>query len=407
MKNLKGYAQISQLLTLDGVAKKDGRRPLKEDLGIINNAAVVFSEDEIVWVGSSDDIPSDFINIKWKSLKGMTVTPEIVDSHTHLVFGGNRSHEYSMRLNGATYAEIANSGGGILSTMKMTNAATGDELYQSAYLRIKQLQSYGVGTIEIKSGYGLNIDKEVECSLIIDRLKKAFAPEVQIFNTFMAAHAIPKEFASGREYIDAVVIPALEKVSSSISLDAVDIFHEEGYFSTEDVRYLFDHCQQLGLKLKSHADEFKDNKGAILACDYECLSTDHLLCTQEDGIAALAKSQTVATLLPGTGFFLGKPQSDARTMIDSGVKVALASDYNPGSCHCDNLILIASMAAPSLRLTQAEVWTAITHNAAAALGLNKQGAIIKGMKPRFSFFNITSIDEITYNWGRNFAVSKV
>ena len=404
MNKLIGYAQISQLATLKGVAEKDGRKPLKEDLSIIENGAVVFNEDQILWVGSSDDIPTKYMDIKWESLKGKTLTPELVDSHTHLVFGGNRSQEYSMRLNGATYADIAKAGGGILSTMKMTNEATEEELYSSASERIKQLRSYGVGTIEIKSGYGLNIEREVLCSKIIDRLKKDFYPQVQIFNTFMAAHAIPKEFASGRDYIDAVVLPALNEVVKTVEIDAVDIFHEEGYFSTDDVCYLFDYCKTLGLKLKTHADEFKDNQGAALAAKYECLSTDHLLCSSKEGIEALAQSKTVATILPGTGFFLGKPQSDARSMIDTGAKVAIASDYNPGSCHCDNLLLIASIAAPNLGLTQAELWSGITFNAAAALGLYDQGAITVGNKPRFSIFNVPSLDEITYNWGKNYAL---
>lgn len=405
MTDIKGLAQISQLLTLEGVAKKDGRHPLNEDLSIIDNGAVVYNQNEIIWVGSSDDIPTEYINIDWTTLKGHTLTPELIDSHTHLLFGGNRASEYSMRLNGATYAEIAAAGGGILSTMAMTNAATEEMLYTSARKRIEQLYSYGIGTIEIKSGYGLNVDKEVQCSLIIDRLKRDFAPRVQIFNTFMAAHAIPKEYKDGKQYIDQVVLPALKRILSQIKIDAVDVFHEEGYFSTNDVKHLFDFCKEKGLALKTHADEFKDNKGAALACSYNCLSTDHLLCTSKDGIKTLASSDTVATLLPGTGFFLGKPQSNARLMIDSGVKLSLASDYNPGSCHCDNLILIASLAAPTLRLSQSELWSAITFNAASALGLKDQGAIIPGMKPRFSLFKVSSVDEITYNWGKNFAVS--
>lgn len=403
MKEIKGYTQISQVLTLKGARQKDGRRPLKEDLSLIENGAVIYNEDNILWVGNSNDIPSEYGDINWTNLKGHTLTPELVDSHTHLLFGGNRAFEYSMRLNGASYDEIAEAGGGILSTMSMTNSATEEELYTNARNRILQLHSYGIGTIEIKSGYGLNIDKEVQCSIIIDRLKQEFAPTIQIFNTFMAAHAIPKEYQNGRDYIDQVVIPVLDRLLTQIQLDAVDIFHEEGYFSTDDVKYLFDYCKLKSLPLKTHADEFKDNDGAALAVSYNCLSTDHLLCTSSKGITALANSKTVATILPGTGFFLGKSQSNARLMIDSGAKLSLASDYNPGSCHCDNVLLIASLAAPTLKLTQAELWCAITLNAASALGLNNQGAIVAGMKPRFSLFKVPNIDEITYNWGKNFS----
>ena len=401
MSQVQGFAQISELVTLSGVREKDGRKPLPEDIGIIKNGAIVFNDDEILWVGSSDDLPTKYQTIKWTSLKGKTLTPEIVASHTHLIFGGDRSKEYSMRLNGASYAEIANAGGGIISTTTQTNEATRKELYSLTKERILRLNSYGIGTIEIKSGYGLNIEKEVECSEVIAELKEELAPKIQIFNTFMAAHAIPKSFTSAKDYIDTVVLPALEKVHDKI--DAIDIFHEEGYFSTEDVKHLFDSAKKYNIPFKTHADEFQDNGGAKLASEYECLSTDHLLCTGIEGIKALANAKTVATILPGTGFFLGKPQSNARGLIDAGAKLSLASDYNPGSCHCDNLLLIAAISAPTLKLTQVELWSAITHNAAAALGLYNQGALVPGLKPRFSCFKAKSIDEITYHWGRNFA----
>jgi imidazolonepropionase len=221
----------------------------------------------------------------------------------------------------------------------------------------------------------------------------------------MAAHAIPKTYNSSNEYLNEVCIPLLNELAPLGVIDFVDIFHEDGYFTEQDVRDLALVTKKHGLNFKTHSDEFNDNKGALISCELGATSCDHLLRTGDDGIKALANSSTVATLLPGTGFFLGKPQANAKKLLEAGAKLALASDYNPGSCHCDNLLLIASLSAPTLGLNQTQLWSAITLNAAAAVGLNKQGALIKDQAPRLSLFKANSIDEITYNWGRNLYVS--
>lgn len=187
-------------------------------------------------------------------------------------------------------------------------------------------------------------------------------------------------------------------------IDAVDIFHEKNYFTSEDVDLLFTKAKSLGIARKIHADELNDNDGASLAVKHDALSADHLLKVSAKGIEDLAQGKTVATLLPGTAFFLGKPLAPARSLLDGGAKVAIGSDYNPGSCHCDNLLLVASMSAAQLKLNQAELWAGITLNAASALGLKDQGVIASGLKPRFSLFKTESLSHITYNWGRNFAV---
>lgn len=401
--SLRAYRKLSQIVTLKGAHKKNGRHLLPEDLGIISNASVVFDESKILWVGEDSALPEEYKNIPCREYKNKTLLPEIIDSHTHLIFGGDRSSEYTMRLNGATYEEIAAANGGILSTMKSTNALSSQELFDICVNRIERLYSYGIGTIEIKSGYGLNFKKELEISGIISNLKKYFYPRIQIFNTFMAAHAVPKEFPNSAAYMDQVVVPLLIKLAPLKIIDAVDIFHEKDYFSTEDVIKLFDAAKAFGIPCKMHADEFIDNKGAILACQNNALSCDHLLATEDDGIEALSKSDTVATLLTGTGFFLGKKAANGKKLLDAGAKVAIASDYNPGSCHCDNLLLIASLAAPQYKMNCAQLWSAITLNAAHALGLKNQGAIIEGFAPRFSLFNVDKVDMITYSWGRNFA----
>ncbi|MDO9184116.1 MAG: imidazolonepropionase [Bacteriovorax sp.] len=402
---IKIFRNFSEIATLANAFHKDGRRLNPEDLGLIKNGSIVFNHDSILWVGEDRHLPEEFLEKGHPEIDvtGKVCVPEIVDSHTHLIFGGDRAHEYTMRQNGASYEDIASAGGGILNSMLGTQNLSRTELLKLAQLRVKNIRAYGVGTIEIKSGYGLTFEKEYELSRIIHDLKNIVRPEIQIINTFMAAHAVPKNFSNSYEYMKDVVLPLLDKLGEEQILDCVDIFHEKNYFSTDDVISLFERAQRWNIKVKIHADEFNDNKGAILAAKYGALSADHLLQTSEDGILALANSNTVATLLPGTGFFLGKAQANARAMLDAGVKVAMASDYNPGSCHCDNLILLASIAAPQYKLNLAELWCGITLNAAHAVGLKNQGAIIAGLKPRFSVFNTDAIDRITYNWGKNFA----
>ena len=402
MKLLKN---IKQVMTLEGASRKDGRNLKQEDLGVLNNTCIIYDE-KIRYIGNHEDAPGDLLtkDIQTYDLSGFVVTPEIVDSHTHLIFGGNRAKEYSMRLNGEDYQKIAEDGGGILESSRGTNSISDNDLLSLCSERIERICSYGVGTIEIKSGYGLSLESELRVSRLIDKLKKKFHPRVRILNTYMAAHAVPKSYDDSHSYIQEVCLPLLKQLAGENIIDAVDIFHEKGYFTEKYVRALFNESKKLNISVKSHADEFNDNKGAILAVEYNALSTDHLLCTDTDGIDALSKSDTVATLLPGTGFFLGKPQANARKLLDAGAKVAIASDYNPGSCHCDNVLLIASLAAPTYKMNQAELWSAITLNASHALGLKEQGSLEVGKDARFSIFKVNSIDEITYNWGRNLAV---
>jgi imidazolonepropionase len=402
---IKIYKHLNQVVTLQQAAKKDGRHLQPEDLSIINDGAVVFNNHKIEWVGKSDQIPTEYNGATEHNLTGLVLTPELVDSHTHIVFGGDRAQEYADRLNGMSYEDIAKHGGGILFTVHQTNSARLEDLFTSACERVERLHSYGIGTIEIKTGYGLNFEKEYELTLLVDRLKKHFAPKIQIFNTYLAAHGVPSAFKSSSEYLNSVVIPLLDQLAPLRIIDAVDIFHEQNYFSYDDVKLLFARAKGLGIARKMHADELNDNGGAELGASFGALSVDHLLKISEAGIKKLASSTTVATLLPGTAFFLGKPLAPARQMLDAGAKVAIASDYNPGSCHCDNVLLIASMAAAQLKLNQAEFWAGITLNSAHALGLYNQGAIKEGMKARFSLFRAQTLSHVSYHWGRNTAVS--
>lgn len=401
---MKVYTRITELVTLTPAFEKDGRNLSPADLGIIPDGAIVFDDRGILWVGPSNELPKQYESIAI-NLNGHVLTPEIVDSHTHAVFGGNRAQEYADRLNGISYEEIAKRGGGILFTMSETAKLNNNQLFTLALERIKRIASFGVGTIEVKSGYGLTFEKEKELTLIIDRLKKHFRPQLQIINTYMAAHDVPRSSNSSADYLDQVVIPLLRELAPLKVIDAVDIFHEKNYFTTDDAEKLFKTAQDLGIARKIHADELNDNDGAQLAARYEALSADHLLKISDYGIAALSKSKTVATLLPGTAFFLGKPLAPARKMLDAGIKVALASDYNPGSSHVDNLLLVASISAAQLKLNQTELWASITMNGAHALGLRDQGALKVGLKARFSLFKTSSLSQITYNWGQNFAAT--
>lgn len=402
MKN-KIFTNISELVTLQSAFQKDGRRVVDSDLSIIKNASLVCDEEKILWLGETQLLPTEFSghDVDVIDCKNKIILPELVDAHTHLVFAGNRAREYSMRLNGATYEEIAASGGGILHTTTQTNQNSMKALFDLAVRRVEKIASYGVGTIEIKSGYGLNFEKEYEISKVIDSLKHHFKNKINIKNTFMAAHAVPKTFTKSSDYINGMVIPLLEKLTQEKLIDACDIFHEKNYFTDEDVHSLFTKCQELKIPVKMHADELNDNDGAKLGVQYKALSCDHLLKINDEGIKSMASSKTVAVLLPGTGFFLGKEQTNARKLCDSGVKVAIASDFNPGSCHYDNLLQIALMSTPGYKLNRAELITAITLNAAAALNLENQGCLQVGFKNRFSIFDCVNLDELIYRWGEN------
>ncbi len=393
----KHYKNFSQIITLTNAHNKDGRNLAPEDLSIIENASIIFDDKEILWVGPSSNLPSEFSDLKPEDFTGKILLPGIVDSHTHLVFAGDRSKEYAMRLNGASYEEIAAAGGGILNTVSATKDASFDELYELGKKRIEKIHQHGVQTIEIKSGYGLTFESEELISRVIHKLKQDFCGKVQIINTFLAAHAIPVGDTS-QNYIKNTCIPLMQKLASESIIDFVDIFHEQNYFTEQDTKSLFDAAQELKLKIKIHADELNDNDGASIAVDYSAFSADHLLCISDKNIKKMANSNTVASLLPGTALFLGKPLAPARKMLDAGCKVAIASDYNPGSCHFDNLPLLTAISSKLLNMNIAELTAAITLNAAAALGLEKQGAIITGHRPIFTILDFNSIDQFYYNW---------
>jgi imidazolonepropionase len=401
---MKAYRNLSQILTLAPARAKDGRNLKPEDAGILENAAIVFDENEIKWVGRESEFPANYKNVTSFDLTGHVLTPGITDSHTHLLFGGNRAREYAQRLNGVDYQEIAKLGGGILHTMNRTLAASDADLLQLGIQRIERLHSLGVRTVEMKSGYALTLEGELRLMRLAAKLKAHFIGRMTIRSTYMGAHAVPSNFTSSKQFVDEIVLPTLKQAHVEKLVDAVDVFFEQGYFDRADTELIFKTAQALGLAIKIHADEFNDNGGASLAAAHHALSADHLLRISDAGIKSLAQSSTVATLLPGTAFFLGKELPRARAMLDAGCKVAIASDYNPGSSHVDNLLLVASIAAPSLKLNFTELWAAITLNSSAALGLTNQGSLEPERTPSMTLFRTPDLAEITYNWGVSLVV---
>ena len=393
------------LLTMAPALAKDGRRLVPGDEGQLANGSLVHDEQQILWVGEDHLMPEEYRSLTFRDLTGHVITPGLVDAHTHLLFGGDRAEEYAQRLNGVDYQQIAARGGGILYTMRETLKLSQAQLFRLGVERLDRMYSYGVRAVEMKSGYALTREGELTVLRAMKQLKAHFAGKMRLCSTFLGAHAVPKEYADSGSFVREVVLPTLHAAHIEGLLDGVDVFHEEGYFSAEDTKNIFGVASNLGLPVRLHADEFKDNGGAGLAVSAQALSADHLLRTGEAGIQKLAASKTVATLLPGTAFFLGKPLANARGLLDAGAKVAIASDYNPGSCHCDNVLLVASLAAPSLRMNQAELWAAITLNAAHALGFRDQGALVQGLRPAFAVFKAQNVSEITYHWGRNLSVS--
>lgn len=393
-------------MTLQGAHTKGGRNLLPEDLSLINDGAVVFDQEIVHWIGETKNLPREYQSLHSFNLKDHVLTPGLVDSHTHLVFGGNRAEEYLDRLNGVDYQMIAKRGGGILYTMKETLLLSEEELFESAQIKLERFISHGIKVLEIKSGYALTIEGELKLLRVIKKLKETNKARIKILATYLGAHAIPQEFSDSRSFLKDVVIPTLKQAHAQSLVDFVDIFVEVGYFSLADARELFAVAKSLHLKTRIHADEFTNLECGSLAVELGCSSADHLLQVSDSSINRLAQSETVATLLPGTAFFLGKALAPARKLLDAGCRVSLASDFNPGSSHIDNLLFVASMAAPNLKMNMAEVWAGITLNPAFSLGLNNHGYLAPGSSSSITLFRVSQISEITYSWGHNLRVQQ-
>ena len=382
---IKVYRSISCLVSNKGMPVRNGLRPSEKDLGIIKNAALVYSKKKgVLWLGKNASLPKTYSKLAHYNCKNFVAYPGFVDSHTHLIFDGNRAEEFSMRMEGKSYSEIAKAGGGILSTVKQTRKASSQRLYELGKKRIDEAYKFGVRLMEAKSGYGLSESSEIK---ILEVLKKLEKSKIKIQSTCLAAHAVPPEYKGRKKkWIEKICKSILPKVKKRGLARYVDVFCDAGYFSIEDTKEIFNAAKKLNFSLKLHGDELENTGAAELAAQMNALSVDHLLKVSKKGVKALANSSTIATLLPGTSLFLKEEPAPARALIDAGVGVALATDFNPGSCTTQNLPLIATLASLHLKMTMPEIITAITWNGARAMGMEKSyGTLLPGYLGEVSF----------------------
>lgn len=330
------------------------------------------------------------------------VFPCWVDSHTHLVFSDFRENEFVDRINGLSYEEINNKGGGILSSVNSIDKISENELYKISEERLKKIISLGTGAIEIKSGYGLNTNGELKMLRVIDKLKKNFP--ITIKSTFLGAHSIPKKYEKNRKkYIDLIINDMLPKINDKKLADFIDVFCEKDYFSVDEMRNLITHGKKFGLIPKVHINQFNDINGIKTAVELNCISVDHLEILSEKDIKILKESKTVATLLPTCSFFLNIPYSPARKLINNNIPVCLASDYNPGTSPSGNMNFVNSLGCLKMNLTPEEVINASTINGAYAIGISEsEGSITRGKKGNiFITEKISSYSYLPYNYGDN------
>jgi imidazolonepropionase len=374
----------------------------KAHWGLIEDGALLVRGEQLMWVGANADLPADLQSqiTSTHDLGGALVTPGLVDCHTHLVYGGQRATEFEMRLQGASYEDIARAGGGIRSTVAATRAASDDALLSSARRRARTLMAEGVTTLEIKSGYGLTQQDEARCLAVARQLGTELP--LTVCTTYLGAHAVPPEF-QGRadDYVDAVCEWMLALHARGL-IDAVDAFCENIGFSPAQTRCVFDTAKALGLPVKLHAEQLSDQGGAALAAEYGALSCDHLEYLSDGGVHAMRTAGTVAVLLPGAYYFLCENRLPPITALrDSGVPIALASDHNPGSSPGLSLLLMINMACTLFRMTPEEAVRGVTVNGARALGLTDRGTLAAGQRADFCVWDLEHPNELAYWFGHN------
>ncbi len=369
---------------------------------IIENGALVACGNKVAWIGPTDALPPEYADLPRHDAGGKWMTPALVDCHTHLVYGGNRADEFAMRLAGASYEDIARRGGGIVSTVNNTRAASEDELYMQAVPRLRALLAEGVGVVEIKSGYGLDLESERKLLRVARRLGHEFP--VTVYTTFLGAHALPPEYR-GRadDYIALVcdiMLPALHEESL---IDAVDVFCENIGFTVAQSERVFAAATRLGLPVKMHAEQLSNMGGTLLATRYRALSVDHLEYLEEADIIAMKEAGTVAVLLPGAFYFLREKQLPPVDLLRRhGIAMAIATDHNPGTSPVTSLLLMVNMACTLFRLTVPEALKAVTVNGARALGHERHhGTLAVGRSADFVLWNINSLSELAYRFGSN------
>ncbi|MGG4079737.1 imidazolonepropionase [Geobacillus stearothermophilus] len=394
-----------QLVTLAGSSAAPLVKEKMSDLGIIENGSVWIEHGTIVAVGADDELARQFADRLAEAevidAKGKTVTPGLVDPHTHLVYAGSREHEWTMRLGGATYMEIMNAGGGIHATTKATREASEEMLYEESKRRLDQFLLHGVTTVEAKSGYGLSLEHEIKQLEVAKRLDDTHP--VDIVSTFLGAHAVPPEWKHDPdEYVRLIIDEMIPEVARLGLAEFNDVFCERGVFTPEQARLILEAGKAHGLTPKIHADEIEPYGGAELAAEVGAISADHLLRASDEGIRRMADGGVIGVLLPGTAFFLMTKAADARRLIDAGVPVALATDCNPGSSPTVSLPLVMSLACLHMGMTPAEAMAAATINAAHAIGrAHLVGSLEPGKKADLVIFNVPNYVQIMYHYGVN------
>lgn len=374
---------ISELITLEPLTSNPYKASIEEkDLGIINDAWLIVRNGKIESFGEKDGWKSFSLkNILHVDAKRSLVLPGLVDSHTHILYGGDRSEEFSSRLEGKTYAEIASAGGGIYSSVKKTMEASEEDLLNSARKRMENFLSHGVTSLEVKSGYSFSWQEDLRQLRLLNRLKQESLQTICV--TALPLHVLPKE-QSVTNYIKELVDCFLPIVAEEGLADFVDMFIEEGYYKVSDCEPFLKKAKELGFGIKIHADEFTRGGGSKLAADWGAVSADHLQHASPEDKKALAKAQVVATLLPGTSLYAKIPYTQARDFLEAGCQVAIASDHNPGSCQLSNLPMLTSLAALHCGLTAPQALAAVTFMGARALSLEtKKGALAKSYDADF------------------------
>jgi imidazolonepropionase len=398
---------IKQLVTVAGNGKNCKSGKEMRELGVLEHASVFIEDGVIRWVGAADTFTGDLDReADIVDASSLVALPGFVDSHTHALFAGTRENEFAMRAEGRSYQEIAALGGGILSTVAATRAASKKELKKLASKRLDAMMKHGTTTVEIKSGYGLEPDAEIRMLEAIAELGEDHY--MTIVATFLGAHAVPPTYKERRsEYIDLVCERMLPYVAKRNLAQFCDVFCEVGYFSVEESRQILKRGLSLGLRPKLHSDEFNSIGGTQLAADLHAASVDHLEHVTDDGIRAIKESGTVAVILPGVSFFLRNPFAPARALIDAGAPVAIASDFNPGSCMSFSLPLMMTIACTQMSMTPEEAISATTLNGAAALGLSDTvGSIEAGKQADIILYEIPNYRYLAYHFGSNL-VTKV
>ena len=373
-----------------------------EGLGLIEKAALVVKDGQIAYVGPENVLPTEYASFERIDCENRLITPGLVDCHTHLVHAGNRAHEFELRLNGATYEEVARAGGGIVSSVKNLRAATEDDLVRETLPRLDALIAEGVTTVEVKSGYGLDTESETKSLRAARRL--ADERNVAIRTTFLGAHALPPEMNGDKAaFIDKIINEMLPVIAAENLADAVDGFCEGIAFLPDEIARVFDAAKSYGLPVKLHADQLSNLHGGALAASYDALSADHLEYTDADGAAAMAASGTVAVLLPGAYYFIRETQKPPVELFRAaGTKMALATDNNPGTSPLTSLLLTMNMGATLFRMTVDECIAGVTREAARALGiLDQTGTLEVGKSADLAIWDVERPAELVYRIGFN------